>query len=135
GLQVTHPNISNTVNKAVTNLESTVIEIATASPSPSNSTAESAIGTAIGTFDSVILDTTGLFGLNGPVIQVNSELGYVPHNLTAKPNATTIDNVLGTATFGGPATLTAILNSATGTGLGGKVISFTFDGAFAGTKV
>src|SRR5208337_3450316 len=133
GLQVTHPNISNTVNKAVTNLESTVIEIATASPSPSNSTAESAIGTAIGTFDSVILDTTGLFGLNGPVIQVNSELGYVPHNLTAKPTATTIDHVSGKATGTGTATLRATLNSATGAGLVDEVVSFTLDGAFAGT--
>ena len=135
GLQVTHPNLSTTVNAAVTTLESSVIAIANASPTPSNSTAESDIHAAIATFDSAILDTTGLFGLNGPVNQVNSELGYVPHNLTAKPTATTIDNVSGTATFGGPATLTATLNSATGTGLAGKVVSFTLDGAFAGTAV
>ncbi len=125
GLQVTHPGLSSTVNAAVTTLESSVI----------SSTAESNIHTAIAAFDSAILDTTGLFGLNGPVNRVNSELGYVPHNLTAKPVATTIDNVSGTATFGGPATLTATLNSATGTGLGGKVVSFTLDGAFAGTAV
>ena len=135
GLQVTHTNLSTTVNSAVTTLESSVIAIANASPTPSNSTAESDIHTAIATFDSAILDTTGLFGLNGPVNQVNSELGYVPHNLTAKPTATTIDNVSGTATFGGTATLTATLNSATGTGLAGKVVSFTLDGAFAGTAV
>ena len=131
GLQVTHPNISSTVNSAVTTLESSVIAIAIAN----SSTAESDIPTAIAAFDSAILDTTGLFGLNGPVNQVNSELGYVPPNLTAKPTATTIDNVSGTATFGGPATLTATLNSATGTGLAGKVLSFTLDGAFAGTAV
>jgi len=65
---------------------------------------------------------------------VNSELGYVPQNLTAKPTATTIDNVSGTAT-GGTAMLTATLNSANGTGLAGKVLSFTLDGAFAGTAV
>ena len=135
GLQVTHTNLSTTVNSAVTTLESSVIAIANASPTPSNSTAESDIHAAIATFDSAILDTTGLFGLNGPVNQVNSELGYVPHNLTAKPTATTIDNVSGTATFGGTATLTATLNSATGTGLAGKVVSFTLDGAFAGTAV
>src|SRR5271157_1185396 len=135
GLQVTHPNISSTVNAAVTTLESSFIAIANASPTPSNPTAESDIHAAIATFDSTILDTTGLFGLNGPVIQVNSELGYVPHNLTAKPTATTIDNVSGTASFGGTATLTATLNSATGTGLAGKVVSFTLDGAFAGTAV
>jgi Big-like domain-containing protein len=135
GLQVTHTNLSTTVNSAVTTLESSVIAIANASPTPSNSTAESDIHAAIATFDSAILDTTGLFGLNGPVNQVNSELGYVPHNLTAKPTATTIDNVSGTASFGGTATLTATLNSATGTGLAGKVVSFTLDGAFAGTAV
>src|SRR5271157_3735824 len=135
GLQVTHPNISSTVNAAVTTLESSVIAIANASPTPSNPTAESDIHAAIATFDSTILDTTGLFGLNGPVIQVNSELGYVPHNLTGKQTATTIDNVSGTASFGGTATLTATLNSATGTGLIGKVVSFTLDGAFAGTAV
>ena len=131
GLQVTHPNISSTVNSAVTTLESSVIAIAIAN----SSTAESDISTAIAAFDSAILDTTGLFGLNGPVNQVNSKLGYVPPNLTAKPTATTIDNVSGTATFGGPATLTATLNSATGTGLAGKVLRFTLDGAFAGTAV
>ena len=135
GLQVTHTNLSTTVNSAVTTLESSVIAIANASPTPSNSTAESDIHTAIAAFDSAILDTTGLFGLNGPVNQVNSKLGYVPHNLTAKPTATTIDNVSGTASFGGTATLTATLNSATGTGLAGKVVSFTLDGAFAGTAV
>jgi len=135
GLQVTHTNLSTTVNSAVTTLESSVIAIANASPTPSNSTAESDIHSAIAAFDSAILDTTGLFGLNGPVNQVNSELGYVPHNLTAKPTATTIDNVSGTASFGGTATLTATLKSATGTGLIGKVVSFTLDGAFAGTAV
>ena len=135
GLQVTHTDLSTTVNSAVTTLENTVIAIANASPTPSNSTAESDINAAIATFDSAILDTTGLFGLNGPVNQVNSELGYVPHDLTAKQAATTIDNVSGTATFGGTATLTATLNSATGTGLAGKVVSFTLDGAFAGTAV
>src|SRR5208337_377384 len=87
GLQVTHPNISRTVNAAVTTLESSVI----------NSTDESDINTAIAAFDAAILDTTGLFGLNGPVNRVNSELGYIPHNLTAKPTATTI-SVSGTAT-------------------------------------
>jgi len=132
GLQVTHPDLSSTVNASVTTLESTVIAIANANDS---STAEADIHTAIATFDSAILDTTGLFGLNGPVNQVNSELGYVPHNLTAKPTATTIDGVSGTATFGGPATLTATLKSATGTGLVGKVVSFTLDGGFAGTAV
>ena len=124
GLQVTHPNISSTVNSAVTILESSV----------SSSTDESDINNAIAAFEAEILGTTGLFGPNGPVNRVNSELGYVPHNLTAKPVATTIDNVSGTAT-GGMATLMATLNSANGTGLVGKVVSFTLDGAFAGIAV
>ncbi len=130
GLQVTHPNISSTVNAAVTTLEDTVITIA----NTNDPTAESDIKTASAAFDAAILDTTGLFGPNGPVNRVNSELGYVPHNLTAKPTATTIDNVSGTAT-GGTATLMATLLSATGTGLGGKVVSFTLDGGFAGTAI
>ena len=131
GLQVTHPNISSTVNAAVTTLEDTVETIVSAD----SSTAESDVHAAIAAFDSAILDTTGLFGLHGPVNQVNSKLGYVPHNLTGKQAATTIDSVSGTATFGGTATLTATLKSATGTGLIGKVVSFTLDGAFAGTAV
>ena len=132
GLQVTHSNLSSTVNAAVTTLEDTVITIANAN----SSTAQADIHSAIAAFDSTILDTTGLFGLNGPVIQVNSELGYVPHNLTGKQAATTIDNVSGTATFGEPATLMAtLINSATGTGLIGKVVSFTLDGGFAGIAV
>ena len=92
GLQVTHPGLSSTVNAAVTTQEDMVETIASAN----SSTAQADIHTAIATFDSAILNTTGLFGLNGPVNQVNSELGYVPHNLTAKPTATTIDNVSGT---------------------------------------
>ncbi len=130
GLQVTHTNLSTTVNAAVTTLEDTVETIASAN----SSTAQADIHSAIAAFDSAILDTTGLFGLNGPVNQVNSKLGYVPHNLTGKQSATTV-SVSGTATFGGTATLTATLKSATGTGLIGKVVSFTLDGAFAGTAV
>jgi hypothetical protein len=131
GLQVTHAGLSSEVSSAVTTLESSVISIATAG----SSTAQSEISTAIATFDSATLDRTGLFGLNGPVNRVNSELGYLPHNLTGKQTATTIDSVSGTATFSGPATLTATLLSASGAGLGDRVISFTLDGAFAGTAV
>ena len=65
-------------------------------------------------------------------MQVNAEYGYVPHNLTVQRDATTLESVSGTATFGGPATLTATLTSATGTPLAGQVVSFTLDGAFAG---
>ncbi len=131
GLQVTHPDLSSPVNASITTLESSVIAIANAN----NSTAEADIHNAIAIFDSAILDTTGLFGLNGLVNRVNSEFGYVPHDLTGVQTGTTIGSVSGTAAFGGTATLTATLKSATGTGLGGKVISFTLDGGFAGTAV
>ena len=107
GLQVTHSGLSTKVNAAVTTLENTVIAIANAN----SSTAQSDISNAIATFDSSILDTTGLFGLNGPVNQVNSELGYVPHDITGVQAATTINSVSGTAVSGGTATLTATLNS------------------------
>jgi hypothetical protein len=131
GLQVTHPNIFSTVDAAVTTLEDAV----NTSASNNNSTAESEVHAAIAAFDTAILDTTGLFGPQGPVIQVNTKLGYVPHNLTGKQGATTLDSVSGTASFGGSATLTATLNSANGTGLIGKVVTFTLEGAFAGTAV
>ena len=131
GLQVTHTGLSTRVNSAVTTLESTVNTIA----SNNDTNAESEIHTAIAVFDSTILDTTGLFGLNGPVVQVNTSLGHVPHDLMGKQGATSLNNVSGTASLGGTATLTATLDSASGTGLTGKVVSFTLDGAFAGTAI
>ena len=131
GLQVTHTNLSTTVNAAVTTLESTVVAIANAN----SATAQQDINDAIATFDSQILDTSGLFGLNGPATQQNTELGYIPHDLVGPQTSTTITNISGSAVYGGPATITATLNNASGTGLAGKVLSFTLDGSFLGTAI
>ena len=131
GLQVTHSNLSTTVNSEVSILENTVTEIVNAAPTD----AESQLSNAIATFDSAILDTTGLFGLNGPVAQDNTNLGYIPHDLVGKQDATIIDSVSGTGVVGGTATLNATLTTASGTGLIGKVVTFTLDGGFAGTAV
>ena len=105
GLQVTHPNISNSVDQAVDNLEAAVSGL----DQTSSTTAVTQLNAAITAFDTAILDTNGLFGPQGPVSKVNTEYGYVPHNLTAKRDATTLGSVSGTATFGGTATLTATL--------------------------
>jgi hypothetical protein len=131
GLQVTHPNISNTVDQAVNTLENAESSL----DQTDSSTAGSQLTDAIKAFDTAILDTTGLFGPQGPVLKVNAELGYVPHNLTVRREATTVDSVSGTATFGGTADLTATLTSASGAGIANAVVSFNLDGAFAGTAV
>ncbi len=131
GLQVTHPNISNSVDQAVNNLEAAE----SALDQTDSTTALSQLNAAITAFDTAILDTTGLFGPQGRVSQVNAEYGYVPQNLTVKRDATTLDSVSGSATLGGTATLTATLTSATGSALAGQVVSFTLDGAFAGTAL
>lgn len=130
GLQVTHTGLDTTVNAAITTLESTVNSIAAAN----NASAQADIHHAIAAFDSEILDTTGLFGVNGPVAQKNSSLGYIPHQLVGTQAATTI-TASGTAVAGATATLTATLQTASGTPLVGKVLSFTLDGAFAGNAI
>ena len=128
GLQVTHPNISNSVDQAVNNLEAAE----SALDQTDSTTALTQLNAAITAFNTAMLDTTGLFGPQGQVSQVNAEYGYVPHNLTAKRDATTLESVSGSATFGGTATLIATLKSATGTALAGQVVSFTLNGAYAG---
>ena len=80
GLQVTHPNISNSVDQAVTTLE----DAAYALDQTERTNAQSQLNAAITAFDTAILDTTGLFGPQGPVNQVNAKYGYVPHNLTVQ---------------------------------------------------
>jgi hypothetical protein len=131
GLQVTHPNISNQADTAITTLEN-----ASAAITSTGSAAETELNTAITNFDNAMLDTTGLFGPQGKVSQVNAEFGYVPHNLTVQRSATTMSAVSGTGTSGGTATLTATLTStSTGAGISGAIVSFTLDGAFAGTAV
>lgn len=129
GLQVTHPNISNSVDQAVNTLESAVGAVDLTNPA----TAQTQLTAAFTAFDTALLDQTGLFGPKGPVVAVNAEYGYIPQNLTVKRSATTL-SVSGTAT-GGTATLTATLTSATGAAVANATVNFTLDGAFAGTAL
>ena len=130
-LQVTHPNISSQVDEAVDTLESTVSTIAQSGTAD----AQAQVTNAINVFDTAIFDTTGLFGPSGAVAQAVATYGYLPHNLTVKQAATAISSVSGTASAGATATLTATLTTSDPTGLSGKTIVFTLDGAFAGTAV
>jgi hypothetical protein len=131
GSLVTHANIAAIVGNAVTTLEDTVNTIA----AENSSTALSQLHTAIAQFDTTILDTTGLLGTHGPVNQASAARGFIPHNLTNKPASTTLSSVSGTGTFGGTATLTATLTSASGAAVVGRIVSFTPDGVFAGTAL
>ncbi len=127
GLQVTHPNVSSMVDSAVNTLENTALAIAS---DTSNTDAQTQLTSAISTFDTTLLDTTGLFGRSGPISKAGS---HFTANLTNSPVATTLSTVSGSlSSSGGTATLTATLTSSTGQGLSGKTVSFTLDGAFAG---
>jgi hypothetical protein len=131
GLQVTHPNISNSFDQAVDALETAVgaVDLTNAT------TAQTQLTAAFTAFDTAMLDTTGLFGSQGPVVKVNAEYGYVPVNLTIQRSATTLI-ASGTATASsGTATLMATLTSATGAAVSGATVNFTLDGAFAGTAL
>lgn len=131
GLQVTHPNISNQADTAIT-----ILENASAAITSTGTAAQAELTTAITAFDTAVLDTTGLFGPQGKVSLVNADYGYVPHNLTAQRSDTTMSGVSGTGTSSGTATLTATLTStSTGAGIANAIVSFTLDGAFAGTAV
>ncbi|MGO9469656.1 MAG: beta strand repeat-containing protein [Isosphaeraceae bacterium] len=128
-LQVTHPNISNTVDQAVASLISTANSIATDS---SNSDAATQITTAINAFDTAILDTTGVFGPQGVIaVSLATGRGFGPH-LTDHRESSSLTSVSGTASLGGTATLTATLTSSSGQAISGVAVSFTLDGAFAG---
>jgi hypothetical protein len=129
-LQLSHPFISGAIDGAVTILEAKVVAIAASI----SSTAQADVNKAIAAFDTAILGTSGLLSIPGPVNGVNKAEGFVRHNLSVERAATTLNNVSGTAIFGGTATLTATLTSG-GKGVSGAVVSFTLDGAFAGTAV
>ncbi len=130
-LQVTHPHVSNSVDTAVTTLENTGLAI---TQDTSSADAQSVLTTAITTFDTAVLDTTGLFGSRGAVAKAVARHAFSA-NLTLPQAATTISSVSGTAA-GGTATLTAtLMGKASGTGISGDLILFTLDGAFAGTAV
>jgi hypothetical protein len=130
-LQVTNPFISDTVDSAVNALETTASEMATQTAAR----AQSLLTTAISKFDTAILDTTGLFGAQGPVSAATSGGRPLPQNLSVKQASTTMSSVSGTAAAGGTATLTATLATTGGQTLAGKTVLFTIDGAFAGTAV
>ena len=131
GLEVTNPNISNMVDAAVDSLESTASSIA----QDSTADALSALSSAISTFDTALLDTTGLFGPRGPISQAIGNRALTP-NLTSPQTISAIGSVSGTSTGGGTATLSATLtNLASGQGISGETVDFTLDGAFAGQAV
>ena len=126
--QVTHPNISNMVDQAVIALENTSASIA----SMSSSDAQTAISTAVTTFDTAILDSNGVFGPKGVISQsISSGAGFAPQ-VTDTRDSSTLSAVSGTASVGGTATLTATLTSSSGSGISGAAVFFTLDGAFAG---
>jgi len=130
-LQVTHPNISNTVDLAVYSLGNTALSIA----SETSSDAQSSVTSAISAFDTAILDTTGVFGPKGVIsVSVASGRGFSPQTVDTRA-ASSLANVSGTATFGGTATLTATVSSASGKAVPNVPVSFTLDGAFAGVAV
>ncbi len=125
--QVTHPNISNMVDQAVTNLENTASSIS----SMSSSDAQSAISSAITAFDTAIYDTTGIFGPQGAISEsINSGRGFAPQTVDNR-DAFSLTAVSGSASSG-TATLTATLTTSSGTGISGAAVYFTLDGAFAG---
>jgi len=131
-LQVTHPNISNTVDLAIYSLGNTALTIASET---STATAQSDVTSAISAFDTAILDTTGVFGPQGVIsISVASGRGFAPRTTDTRP-ASSLTSVSGTASSGGPATLTATVNSASGQAVPNLPVSFTLDGAFAGVAV
>jgi hypothetical protein len=125
--QVTHPNISNMVDAAVIDLENSATSIATLS----SSDAQTALSTAVNTFDTAILGTSGVFGPSGVIsASISSGNGFAPQ-VTDTRDASSLTAVSGTAT-GGTATLTATLTTSSGSGISGVTIFFTLDGAFAG---
>jgi hypothetical protein len=133
GLQVLHPNISNEVDSAVTTLETAASRLAQATDS---ATAQSQLKAAISTFDTALLDKTGVFGPQGVIATVLSRGETFSPNLTMPQATSALGSVSGTATQGSTATLTATLTSpSTGKGIAGATVSFTLDGAFAGIAV
>jgi hypothetical protein len=131
GLQVTHPNMANSINQAVMTLQ-----IAESAFDQTNATnAQAQLKAAINVFDAAILGSSGLLASQGVAVLVNAQFGYIPHNLTVSRAQTTVDAVSGTGTSGGTATLTATLDTAAGTPLGNQTLSFTLDGVFAGTAI
>lgn len=131
GLEVEHPYVSSEVDTAVSDLESTESAIA----SDDASTAATQLDDALATFGAALLGSGGVFGATGAVSQAVAHNAFTP-NPTMPQAGATLSSVSGTATPGGPATLTATLTApGTGQGVAGETVAFTLDGAFAGLAV
>jgi hypothetical protein len=130
--QVTHPNVSNTVDQAITDLENSATSIA----SMSSSDAQSAISSAVTAFDTAVDDSTGIFGPKGAIsVSISSGAGFSSQT-TDNRESSSLTAVSGTVTAGGTATLTATLTGqSSGSGISGVAVFFTLDGAFAGVGV
>jgi hypothetical protein len=128
-LQVTHPVLSNAVDKAVDNLENSFSNV----DQNNDPIAQQQLRTAIKTFDKAMLDKTGLFGPIGLMSQAVAKHGVLTPNLTASQSTTTVTNISGTATLGGTASLTAKLISSSGNRpLANQWVQFILSGTFAG---
>jgi hypothetical protein len=128
GLQVLHPNVSSSVDAAVSALETAESGIA----QDTAATAQSALNTALAAFDAAIVGSGGVFDPAGVVADA-MDRGAFTANTTQTQAAASLASVSGTATTGGTATLTATLTGATsGQGILGESVAFTLDGAFAG---
>lgn len=127
GLQVVHPNVSSQVDAAVSALESAESGLA----QDTAAAAQSALTSAVSTFDTAMLGSGGVFDPAGPVAQAINRGDFTPN--TAQPQAgATLASVSGTATHGGKATLSATLTGSGGSSIAGETVVFTLDGAFAG---
>lgn len=129
-LLLSHPGIADKIGGAINTLEATVLAIA----ADDSATAQSDVNQAIAAFDTTILGVSGIFSIRGPINRVNSARGFLPHNLSVKSAPTAVGDVSATANVGGLATLSATLTSR-GRPVSNVVVSFTLQGAFAGTAL
>ncbi len=127
GLQVGHPNVSSQVDAAVTTLQSAESGLA----QDTAASAQSALKSAVSTFDTAMLGSGGVFDPAGPVARAIARGAFAPSTTQPQSNAA-LGSLSGTATQG-KATLSATLTgSGGGSALAGQTVSFTLDGAFAG---
>lgn len=127
GLQVVHPYVSSQVDAAVSALESAESGLA----QDTAAAAQSALTSAVSTFDTAMLGGGGVFDPAGLVAKAINRGDFTPS--TAQPQAgATLASVSGTATHGGKATLSATLTGSGGSSIAGETVVFTLDGAFAG---
>lgn len=128
GLQAVHPYVSSQVDAAVSALESAETGLA----QDTATAAQSALKSAVSTFDTAMRGSGGVFDPAGPVAKAINRGAFTPN--TGQPQAgVTLASVSGTAKQGGKATLSATLTgSGGGSAITGETVVFTLDGAFAG---